>query len=229
LTGSKQNAILNGRLRREPALNIYITPFKSRAMLMIRLECIPKIDRFIWFLLFTSLVACAPRSIPTNYHNPEMDFASLRTVAVMPFQNLSRDQMAAERVTDTFANSLLSTGAVYVLPAGEVARAISRAGIADPGAPSMEEIAKLAGFIKVDALITGVVNEYGEVRSGTASANVISVSTQMIELQTRKIVWAASTSKGGITIWDRLLGSGGEPMNDVTRAAVDDLIDKLFR
>ena len=198
-------------------------------MLMIRLECLLKIERFIWFLFFASLVACAPRAIPTNFHDPEMDFASLRTVAVMPFQNLTRDQMAGERVTDTFATTLLSTGAVYVLPSGEVGRAISRAGLADPSAPSMEEIVKLAGFIKVDAVITGVVNEYGEVRSGTASANVIAVSTQMIELQTRKIVWAASTSKGGITIWDRLLGSGGEPMNDVTRAAVDDLIDKLFR
>ena len=196
---------------------------------MIRLACILKIDRFIWFLFFTSLVACAPGAIPTNYHNPEMDFASLRTVAVMPFENLTRDQMAGERVTDTFANSLLSTGAVYVLPSGEVARAIARAGIANPGAPSTEEMVKLTGFIKVDALITGVVSEYGEVRSGTASANVIAVSTQMVELQTRKIVWAASTTKGGITIWDRLLGSGGEPMNDVTRAAVDDLIDKLFR
>jgi len=195
---------------------------------MIKLECLLKIGRCTWFLILTSLIACTPRAIPTNYHDPEMDFASLRTVAVMPFQNLTRDQMAGQRVTDTFATSLLSTGAVYVLPSGEVGRAISRAGIADPSAPSMEEIAKLAGFIKVDALITGVVNEYGEVRSGTASANVISVSTQMIELQTQKIVWAASTSQGGITIWDRLLGSGGEPMNDVTRAAVDDLIDKLF-
>ena len=196
---------------------------------MIRLECILKIGRFIWLLLLTFLVACAPRPIPTNYHDPEMDFASLRTVAVMPFQNLTRDQMAADRVTDVFATSLLSTGALYVLPSGEVARAIARAGVADPSAPSMEEMAKLAGFIKVNALITGVVNEYGEVRSGTASANVVAISAQMVELQTLKIVWAASTSQGGITIWDRLLGSGGEPMNDVTRAAVDDLIDKLFR
>jgi len=195
---------------------------------MIRLECILKIERFVLFLLFASFVACGPRVVPTNFHDPEMDFAALRTVAVMPFENLTRDQLAGERVRDTFFNSLLSTGAVYVLPSGEVARGVARAGIVNPAAPSMEEVVKLADFIKVDALITGVVQEYAEVRSGSASANVVSVSTQMIELQTRKVVWAASTSKGGITIWDRLFGSGGRPMNDVTRAAVDDLIDKLF-
>ncbi|UCG14186.1 MAG: DUF799 family lipoprotein [Deltaproteobacteria bacterium] len=195
---------------------------------MIRLEGILKIDRFVLFLLLASSAACGPPAIPTNFHDPEMDFAALRTVAVMPFENLTRDQLAGERVRNTFFNSLLATGAVYVIPSGEVARGVARAGIANPASPSIEEIVKLAGFIKVDALITGVVQEYGEVRSGTASANVVSVSAQMVELQTRKVVWAASTSKGGITIWDRLFGSGGRPMNEVTRAAVDDLIDKLF-
>jgi hypothetical protein len=29
-------------------------------------------------------------------------------------------------------------------------------------------------------------------------------------------------------MWDRLFGGGGRPMNDVTQAAVDDLINKLF-
>jgi hypothetical protein len=57
---------------------------------------------------------------------------------------------------------------------------------------------------------------------------VISVSTQMIEKETRKVTWSASTTKGGISIWDRLFGSGGQPMEDVTQAAVDDLIKKLF-
>ena len=52
-----------------------------------------------------------------------MDFGSIRTVAVMPFQNLSRDNLAGDRVRDVFANALLATEAVYVIPNGEVARA----------------------------------------------------------------------------------------------------------
>lgn len=180
-------------------------------------------------LLLASFAACGTSVTPTSFHDPDMDFGALRAVAVMPFENLSRDQLAGERVRDTFANSLLSTGAVYVLPTGEVARGVARAGILNPATPSLEEIGKLAGIIKVDALITGVVKEYGEVRSGAASANVISVSLQMIEMQTRKVVWTASSTKGGVSTWDRLFGSGGEPMNDTTRAAVNELLDKLFQ
>ena len=39
---------------------------------------------------------------------------------------------------------------------------------------------------------------------------------------------SASTTKGGITIWDRLFGGGGDPMSTVTEKAIDDLLDKLF-
>ncbi len=195
----------------------------------MRLGNIRNLKKFILSLLLISLAACATRSTLTYYHDPNMDFAALRTIAVMPFENLSRDRQAAQRVWDIFANSLLSTGAVYVIPSGEVSRGISRAGVLNPAVPSVEEIIKFAGIVKVDAVITGAVTEYGELRSGSASANVISMNVQMIELQTRKIVWTASSTKGGISIWDRLFGSGGKPMNDVTMAAVDDILDKLFQ
>jgi hypothetical protein len=137
--------------------------------------------------------------------------------------------MAGERVRDVFINKLLATGAVYVLPIGEVARGIARTEVQNPVAPSQEEVVKLSGVIKVQAVITGVVKEYGEVRSGTSSANIISVSLQMLEGTTGKVVWTASTTQGGISIWDRLFGGGGRPVNDITDKAIDDLINKLFK
>jgi len=180
-------------------------------------------------LILFFLVACAsPYRASENYHDPDVDFALLRTIAVMPFSNLTNDKLAGERVRNTFMNSLLSTGALYVIPAGEVARGISRAGIDNPWTPSGEEVSKLAAIVGADSVITGVVTEYGEVRSGAVTANVISVSMQMIEKESRKVIWSASTTKGGISVWDRLFGGGGEPMEDVTQAAVDDIIKKLF-
>jgi hypothetical protein len=84
-------------------------------------------------------------------------------------------------------------------------------------------------MIKVQAVITGVLKEYGEVRSGATSANIISVSLQMMEIQTGKVVWSASSTEGGISIWDRLLGGGGQPMDKITQKAVGDLINRLFK
>jgi hypothetical protein len=158
-----------------------------------------------------------------------MDFGSIKTVVVMPFWNLTGSQQASDRVRDVFANALLATNGVYVVPTGEVSRAVSRLGIAISTTPSAEEIVKLGAMLKADAVITGVVKEYGEVRASSAASNVVSVSLQMLETGTGKVIWSAESTKGGVTWGARLLGTGGgEPMNLVTEQAVDDLLLKLF-
>jgi hypothetical protein len=188
-----------------------------------------KLGRFkiFSFLAFLLLLACAGSR--STYIDPNMDFGAVKSLAVMPFVSLARDPIVAERVRDVFINRLLATGAVYVVPVGEVARGVARGEIQNPSAPSPEEAVKLGGIIKVQAIITGTVREYGEVRSGTASSNIISVSLQMIETQTGKVVWTDSSTRGGVTIWDRLFGGGGKPMNKVTEKAVNDLIYRLLK
>jgi hypothetical protein len=162
------------------------------------------------------------------FRDARMDFGSVQTVAVVPFTNLARDQVVAERVRDVFINRLLSTEAVYVLPVGEVARGIAKLEIQNPSSPPPEDVVKLGAFLKADAVITGVVREYGEVRSGSTTANIISMSIQLIEAGTGRIVWSASSTKGGISFWDRLIGGGGQPLNRVTEQAIDALFDKLL-
>lgn len=162
------------------------------------------------------------------YRDPKMDFGSIQTVAVMPFANLARDQVVAERVRDVFINRLLASGAVYVLPVGEVARGVTKLELQNPTSPTPEDVVKLGGLIKADAIITGVVREYGEVRSGTTSANIISMSMQMLEAGTGRVIWSGSSTKGGISFWDRLVGGGGQPINRVTEEAIDALFDKLL-
>jgi hypothetical protein len=162
------------------------------------------------------------------YRDPNMDFGSIQKIAVLPFSNLSREQVGPERVRDVFINRLMATGAVYVLPVGEVARGLAKIEPANPAAPTAEEVVKLGAFLKVDAVITGVVREYGEVRSGTTTANVISMSIQMLETGTGRVVWSGSVTEGGVSFWARLFGGGGQPMNTVTEQAVDALFDKLL-
>jgi hypothetical protein len=185
------------------------------------------IKRISLLSLLLVLTACAHAT--ESYHDSNMDFASVRTVAVMPFENLTRDNQASDRVRDIFSAMLLATEAVYVLPPGEVARGVARAGIVNPTSPSAEEVVKLAGILKVNAVITGVVREYGEVRSSSATANVVSISAAMIEAQTGRVVWKGASTRGGITLWDRLFGGGGQPMNTVTEEAVNDLLNQLFK
>lgn len=179
-------------------------------------------------LLILVSTGCATTSSKVVYRDPNMDFGSIQTVAVMPFNNLTRENVAGERVRDVFMTMLQATGGVYVIPPGEVSRGISRLSLERPASPTPEEVTKFAKIVSTDAVFTGTVKEYGEVRSGTSTANVVSVSLQMMEAQTGKVVWSASSTKGGVTTSDRLFGGGGEPMNATTQKAVDDLLEKLF-
>jgi len=182
------------------------------------------------FVLLTLAVAApvCTAQVTDVYRDPKMDFGSIQTVAVVPFSNLARDQVVAERVRDVFINRLLATGAVYVLPVGEVARGVAKLEMQNPSSPTPDEVVRLGALLKADAVVTGVVREYGEVRSGTTAANIISMSIQFIETGTGRIVWSASSTKGGITFWNRLIGGGGQPLNKVTEQAVDALLEKLL-
>lgn len=170
----------------------------------------------------------AKRGAQVTFHEPTMDFSLVRTVAVMPFANMSTTQTADRRVRDVFMTMLQATGQIYVLPTGEVQRGLTRVEMQNPSAPSAEDVAALAKILSCDAVITGSVLEYGEARSGSASANYISLSVQMLEGKTGKLVWSAQSTRGGIDAADRMFGSGGQPMNVVTADAVNDLLDKLF-
>ena len=179
-----------------------------------------------FLLLVVPSLGCASEQ---KYKDKAMDFASVKTVAVLPFQNLSRDNQAPDRVRSVLSNALLATGAFYVLPQGEVARGLGKAGVVLPATPTREEVVNLGKALAVEAVIVGVLKEYGEIRAGSSSANAISLSVDILETSTGKVVWSGWTTQGGIGFWDRLFGGGGEPMNKVTEEAVDDLLRKLFR
>lgn len=183
-----------------------------------------------WLCGFVVLVtaSCGHKTQKVTYHDPNMDFGLLQSVAVLPFDNETADRSASDRVRDVFMTTLQATGAVYVLPPGEVARGLSRVSPDIDTAPTPENVVALANTLEADAIITGSVLEYGEVRSGTSSANVISVSVKMLEAQTGRVVWSAASTKGGVSASDRLFGGGGQPMNIVTQKAVDELLNSLF-
>src|SRR5512133_2009335 len=128
-------------------------------------------------LALLAVAACAGSG--RRYHDGQMDFGAIRSVAVMPFTNLSRESVAGDRVRDVFTNMLLASSGVYVVPPGETTRGLQRVNVVMVQSPSIEEMVKLGTFLKADAVVTGVVKEYGEVRAGNATSNAISVSLQM--------------------------------------------------
>lgn len=193
-------------------------------MTRTRLALIP------WIVLAVSVAGCSKkhRGADSVFHDANMDFGLIQSVAVLPFDNLSASGKAGETVREVFSTMLQATEAFYVHPPGEVRRAIARVSPDNPMAPTAEEIVALAENIGADAVITGIVLEYGQVRSASASGDVCSVRVTMFEGQTGRKVWSAAATRGGIGAGERLMGGGGKPMNIVVSQTVEDLLDRLF-
>lgn len=193
------------------------------------MRSVPIWKQWIVWLALLSTAGCASSGVTDVYHAEDMDFGSIQTVAILPFVNLTKEPAAGERVRDVFMTMLLATGSVYVVPSGEVARGITLAGVSNPASPSSDDVKKLAATLKSDVILTGVLREYGDIRQTTTSASIISMSLQMRESQTGRVVWTASSTQGGIGMKERLLGGAGKPFNVITEKAVNDILDKLFK
>lgn len=194
----------------------------------------PRASRNRWAVLVLGALltfsgCAARRGVDVTYHDPDMDFSLIRSVAVMPLDNLSNNKTADASVRDVLMTVLQATGAFYVLPPGEVGRGISRLALASPSQPTAEEVVQFAEVVGVDVVFVGTVREYGELRSGGSVAGVVSFSLRMLEAQTGRVVWSASASAGGVSVKDRVFGGGGRPMDEVTRKAVSRVTDRLFR
>jgi len=177
------------------------------------------------------LVGCSGNITPTEFANPGFDFGFVERVAVLPFENLTRDQNAGERASRLMATELLASGALDVVEAGEVRAALSRR----PGAtygrialPSIEDIVSLGQELNVQALIMGTVTQSETLRSGRVGIPVVTIDARMVEAETGTTVWAATHTETGKTLGAKVLGTSGTPISETTRLCVRQLLQSLF-
>jgi len=96
-----------------------------------------------------------------------MDFGSIQTVAVMPFINLTRRTWPAKG-SGCLHDDAPGDGGVYVIPPVRWGGG-SPADPRTPGFAISGEVVKFAKNVNADAVFTGTLSEYGEVRSGTST------------------------------------------------------------
>lgn len=118
-------------------------------------------------------------------------------IAVLPFDNVSKDQDAGRVLTNTVITYLLSTGNFDVVEPGVVSSTMTNEGIRLTDGVTVETCSKLQDKLKADAFITGLVEDYGEVRIGNDSYPSLSFSARLVDAKTAEILWAATISKTG--------------------------------
>ncbi|MBI5182767.1 MAG: hypothetical protein HY999_00160 [Nitrospinae bacterium] len=169
-----------------------------------------------------------------NYLNPSANFQYIKRIAVLPFNNLTDEKFAGERVRSIVIIELLSRGIFDIVEMGEIATTLK--GVYEEWGyregelvPVDKEIAKRLGErLDVQAIILGSVEEYGISRSGTGSTPIISLSLRMIDTNSGEILWQASCNKRGGSYIGRLFGLDEMTMSNLTMEVAKKIIDTLL-
>lgn len=171
--------------------------------------------------------ACAAAAV--DYIHPKYDFSLVRKVAVLPLENLSTDQLAAERVRKSVVSEMLAAGVLDVIETAQVNRVLGEQQIQSVSSMSAKQIQEVAKSLGVQALVVGSVDGYDRINVGGGSFAEVAVTLRAVDAATGEIVWSTTKSGGGVGVMGRLFGFGGDSMHEATQKAVRAAVATLFQ
>lgn len=195
---------------------------------MNRMTSGPAVAVLLLALLSGALLVGGCGGTGGSYIHPNVDFGYMERATVLPFRNLTGDDLADERVQSIFLMEILEADILDMVDAREAAATLVAMDLS-PGAPlTPEQAVELGKRLNVDALFTGTVEEYGVNRANRSAEAEVTLVVEMIETQTGVVVWRSQVHESGSTFWSRLFGSGTRDLYSVSRRAVRKALGTLI-
>lgn len=148
-----------------------------------------------WIFLFALFCGCGRH--PRLFFKPAYDFSAHKKIAVLPFENLSADGGAGEKLQTIFLVELLKRNKWEVLEPGEVEGALKDLRIRATDKLSSVQAGRLKEKLGVDWIFFGTVLEFSTPPPGSNEAPVVSLTARILDAGEGEIVWAAFGSRQG--------------------------------
>ena len=177
--------------------------------------------------LFVSAGCASGRT--TKFLHPNVDLGAIRRVAVLPFENLTQERTAGEKVQRLFLTELLSSEAFEVVEPGQVSKELRASRIEQVEALGPADLKKLGDTLKVQGIFLGAVVDYAETRSGSTPAPEVTIQMRLVESQTGVTVWSVSRTRSGASASARLFGIGGQSLTEAARQLIRDELATLLK
>jgi TolB-like protein len=183
---------------------------------------------FLAVVLFPLMMNSGCKTAETTYHLAEdVDLSYIKKVAVLPLDNLTNDKFAADAVRQVVINELLITGLVDVTIPGDAVSAVEKAGVRQVSSMNAEQIKTIGKALKVQAVILGSVDKYGELRSGNFTAPEVGITLMMADTASGGILWSVSRDRVADSFWARHFGARSDTLGELTLRVVRECIKTL--
>ena len=176
------------------------------------------------FLLIVS--GCVSNS-PKHYVRQQVDYKSIKKIAVLPFETLTSDEFAAEKIRQSAITELLSRG-IDVIEPGEVTKTLVELKIRSLGSIKTTDIQNIAKTLGVEALMMGSVEAYGISRGISVTYPEVTIHLKLVEASSGNTIWSVCHTSGGASFWTRHFGAEGISLSEAASKVVKEAIDTLF-
>jgi TolB-like protein len=163
---------------------------------------------------------------PKRYVNRNADLGAVRTVAILPFENLTTDKLCAERLNRIFLTEILNYRAFQVVEPGQVMRAVRRDQF-DLGSLTADDIKRLGKALNVQALVLGSVLEFEEKRASTGAQ--VKVQFRLVDTESAVTVWSVTRTRAGLGFAARMFGFEGDSATEIAQQLIRDEVARLAR
>lgn len=185
--------------------------------------------RLEWIILGVLLIAlttgCGHKYVSGRTVD-EADFSEIRTVAVLPFENMTKFHEAGKIVPDLLATELYISGEFKVMERTEAVALCAEEGIRIPEAMDAQYAQTLGKKLGVDGVFIGSVSEYWYRIYREEDEEVepaVGINARLIDVATGDVVWASSVTRSSYDIFL----SQKDPLNRVAQLAVMEMLDSL--
>ena len=178
--------------------------------------------------VLAALLAAGCATTP-HYTNKRADLSSMRRVAVLPFDNVSEERLAGEKVQRIFIAELLESGAFDVVEPGRVVRVLRDEKIDSPSTMSPEDVQRVGKALGAEGIVLGTVLELSEPRGAQGLAPSVTVQLKLVETATGTTVWSATRQRNGATFGSRFLGLTPSSSTEVVGTVLRDAIHTIGR
>jgi len=164
----------------------------------------------------------------TRFVHKNADLGAISKVAVFPFENLTSERSAGDKVQKIFYLELLSVDVFEVSEPGQIGK-LARGGSFSVETLGPADYMKLGKDLGVDAIFTGTVVDFAEARTGSTMTPDVTIQLRLIETHSGATVWSAGETRSGASTRTRLFGVGGESLTEAARRLVRNELNTLLK
>ena len=181
---------------------------------------------FALSVLLMFVCGCATNT-STQYVRQNVDYKNIKRMAVLPFESLTNDEYAGEKIRKTVITELLSRG-VDVIEPGEVTRVLIDQKIKSLSSVRTSDLQNMAKVLGVEAFMMGSVEAYDISKGISVTYPEVTINLRLVEASSGNIIWSVCQTSGGASFWTRHFGAEGISLSEAANKVVKEAIDTLL-